>query len=497
MTLTKQSNVSGYPEGYDAAMALAEAGRYEQALLCMRECLQKANDNTDVLNDMGAILHCLGRTEEAVEYFLRACKLSPDTAQIIWNLVEAYLALGKAREAVSYFDVLERLSILNVDVLNRAANVFLNSGDKAGAMEMLLRSLQMCPQQQIIKPMLDVIRSKRPKIAFFCGSDDIKFLNDIIDFAGQRFEVRLFKGKTQEEILELMRWSDISWFEWCCDLAAIGSKLPNVCKKIVRLHRYEAYSPWPTKVQWENIDYLITVGNTYVMDALLAQVPDIETRTQHYVIQNGVNLDKFKFVDRPRGKNLACIGYMNMRKNPMLLLQCMQKLHYIDSEYKMYVAGNFQDAMLEQYIRHIVKVLGLTDTVFFDGWRADIDSWLADKHYIASFSIGESQGMGLLEAMACGLKPVIHNFPGADQIFPEEYIFNISEDFCRQVTSPVYEPQKYRRFVEETYPMQNQLQKINEIFIRTEEHINSRRNIISCDNNYNELNRSKANLVYC
>jgi glycosyltransferase involved in cell wall biosynthesis len=267
---------------------------------------------------------------------------------------------------------------------------------------------------------------------------------------------------------EAMKWSDISWFEWCTDLAVEASKLPKVCKNIIRLHRFEAYCDWPARVEWENIDTLITVGNTYVKDALLRQVPTLEARTQVVTIPNGVNLGKFKFQEKPRGKNIACIGYLNARKNPMFLIQCMQKLNYIDPQYKLFFAGIFQDAALEQYLRYTVKAMKLTEVVFFDGWQDDVNAWLADKHYIASASLGESQGMGLLEGMACGLKPVIHNFPGADQIFPPEYLFNISEEFCSHICSEHYEPKKYRGFVEERYPLQKQLSSINKLFLRLE-----------------------------
>ena len=159
----------------------------------------------------------------------------------------------------------------------------------------------------------------------------------------------------------------------------------------------------------------------------------------------------------------------------MLLLQGMQKLHYIDPEYKLFFAGVFQDPMLEQYVRHMVQTLNLTDVVFFDGWQKDVTSWLADKHYIVSGSIGESQGMGLLEAMACGLKPVIHNFPGADQIFPSEFLFNISEEFCTQILSDSYEPHRYCKFVEDNYSLKNQLRSINFIFNRFEMEIDLQR----------------------
>ncbi|MCJ7729062.1 MAG: glycosyltransferase [Sedimentisphaerales bacterium] len=454
---------------YQKGLELAEAGRHKEALECVQLYLSNAPNDAQAINDAGAILHCLGRSDEAIEYFRKARKLAPDSAEVVWNLAEAYLAVGNAKHAVELFDDMNRKGILNADVLNRTANMLLEQGDKANALETLLRSLQISPSQEVLRPMVDVIRNKRPKVAFFCGlSGDVKFLTDIYTFLGERFPVKFFEGRDINRMHELMKWSDISWFEWCTDVAVEASKLPKVCKTIVRLHRFEAYADWPAKVQWENVDTLITVGNSFVKDALLRQVPALEARTRVITIPNGVNLQKFNFVERPRGKNLACIGYLNMRKNPMFLLQCMQKLHFIDPQYKLFFAGVFQDAALEQYVRYMVKALDLVGVVFFDGWQDDVNTWLQDKYYIVSTSIGEGHPMGLLEGMACGLKPVIHNFPGADQIFPSEFLFDISEEFCRQICSDCYEPRAYRRFVEERYLLERQLSSINQVFLRFE-----------------------------
>jgi glycosyltransferase involved in cell wall biosynthesis len=462
---------------YQRGLELAEAGRHEEALACLEEHLRTAPGEAQVLNDAGAILHCLGRSDEAINHFVKARSLRSDSPEIVWNLAEAYLAVGRAGEAMRLSDDMEQMGILNADLLNRTANVFLNQGNKANAIEMLLRSLEITPNQEILTPMIEVIRSKRPKVAFFCGlKGDVKFLTDIFEFTKSRFHVQSSEGQSINEMHELMKWSDICWFEWCTDVVVEASKLPKVSENIVRLHRFEAYHNWPSQVRWENIDTLITVGNSFVKDALFRQVPDIEGRTQLVTIPNGVNLDKFKFTERARGKNIACVGYLNMRKNPMFLLQCMQKLRYIDTEYKLFFGGTSQDPMLEQYVRHMAEALELTDVVFFEGWQTDVSSWLQDKDYIVSTSIGESQGMGILEGMACGLKPVIHNFPGADQIFPSEFLFNISEEFCEQILSDKYEPQRYRQFIEEHYPLKNQLSKINDIFTQFEHEIDSRQN---------------------
>jgi hypothetical protein len=483
----RQNTAFFKPNYYEKGLELAESGNYQEAISCMQEHLRTTIGDAQVLNDTGAILHCLGRSDEAIEHFVKALSQQEDSAEIVWNLVEAYLAVGKADEAMQLFDNMEQMGILNVDVLNRTANIFLEQNNKADAIEILLRSLQSWPNQEILKPMLEVIRSKRPKIAFFCGGDGMGFLNEIIKFAEQRFQVHVFEEQTEEELYELMKWSDISWFEWCTNLAVIGSKQPKVCKNIVRLHRYEAYAQWPEQMNWANIDILVTVGNSFVKDALIHTVPNLESQTSVVTIPSGVDLERFTFTERRHGKNIAFLSNLRTVKNPALVLQCMQKLHYIAPEYRLFFGGIFQNRTLEQYLKHMVDALELRDVVFFDGWQEDVRSWLEDKHYIVSTSIIESQGMGLLEAMACGLKPVIHNFPGAEEIFPSEFLFNISEEFCQQICSESYRPQKYRKFIEENYPLQKQLSEINSLFTQFESEIDSHQVVSAFSNNLQQL----------
>ena len=449
---------------YQRGLVLAETGRYQEALGFMQEHLRTSPDDAQALNDTGTILYCMGCSDEAIDYFLKARVIRNSSVETVWNLVEAYLAVGDAHKASQLFGDMEQMGILNADVLNRTANVFLNQDRLGDAIEMLFCSLGILPDQEILKPMIEVIRSKRPKISFFCGGDGMTFLNEIAEFTSRRFPVQFFDGKSINQMYELMKASDIAWFEWCTNLAVTASKLPKVCRNIVRLHRYEAYEQWPQQVNWANIDILITVGNSFVKDALIKKVPDIESQTSIITIPNGVNLEKFRFVSRPRGKNIVFLANLRMVKNPAFVLQCMQKLHYIDPAYRLYFGGIFQDEVLEQYIRHMVDTLGLGGVVFFDGPQDDINAWLEDKHYIVSTSIIESQGMGLLESMACGLKPVIHNFPGAGQIFPSEFLFNISEEFCGQILSDKYEPYRYRKFIEENYSLKRQLGETNRIF---------------------------------
>jgi tetratricopeptide (TPR) repeat protein len=459
---------------HQKGLELVEIGQHNEALAHIQRHLLGDPDNPEVLNDAGALLHCLGRSEEAIDYFVKARSLNSRSGEILWNLVEAYLAVGKDSEAIRLFDDMEQLGILNPDIINRTATSLLNQNDKANAIEILLRSLSKWPDQKVIEPMLEVIRHKRPKIAFFDGGDGMTFLNDIADFTKQRFQVRFFEGQTQEEMHELMKWSDISWFEWCTNTAVAASRLPKVCKTIIRLHRYEVHGQWPSQVNWDNVDTLITVGNPVVTERLKQNIPNIEQKTSMVTIPNGVNFDKYTFINRQKDKNIAFLGNLRMVKNPAFLLQCMQKLNYIDPEYKLFIAGNFQEPALEQYLKHMNMALRLENVVFFDGWQHDVNSWLANKNFIVSTSIIEGMPMNIMEAMACGLKPIIHNFPGAASIYPDEFLFNIAEEFCEMVISDDYEPRKYRRFVEQNFSLNEQLSKINNIFAGFETEIDSK-----------------------
>jgi hypothetical protein len=119
----------------------------------------------------------------------------------------------------------------------------------------------------------------------------------------------------------------------------------------------------------------------------------------------------------------------------------------------------------------MVQTLDLGGVVFFEPHPGERNAWLSDKHFIVSGGIGESHVEALLISMACGLKPVIHNFPGAAKLFPTRNLFNISEQFCEQVLSPEYEPQSYRRFVQERYPLPLQLKSVDRILSQLETEI--------------------------
>ena len=298
------------------------------------------------------------------------------------------------------------------------------------------------------------------KVVFFVKPGMDSFLEDIIEGVSNDYEVKKIVVKNYKEIDQWMAWADICWFEWCDELIIYGSKLELANEKriVCRLHRYEAFSDYPSRVDWTKIDKVIFVSE-HIRDVLANKVKNLNDKC--IVITNGINLEKFKFYQRDKGYNLAWIGYLNLRKNPMIVLQYFSELVKKDSRYHLYFAGSFQDAALMYYMKDMIIRLQIENNTHFDGFvdNDKISEWLKDKQYIVTGSIAEGHPVGVMEAMASGLKPILHYFPGIEKFYPREFIYYTLDDFNRAIDSN-YDSNVYRKFIEENYSLEKQVEKI-------------------------------------
>lgn len=302
------------------------------------------------------------------------------------------------------------------------------------------------------------------RIVFFVKEGLDSFLGDIIEALSDEYETKKIIVTNLSQIDEGMDWADICWFEWCDELIVYGSKSYLAKDKVVlcRLHRYEVFTNYPQDVYWENVDKLIIVTN-HLKALLISGIPNLENRVDILTIKNGVDIQKFKLKRRAKGFNIAYIGYIHSRKNPVLLLQVMRRLVNEDIRYKLFIAGKFQEPLIQIYFNYQVKEMGLENNIIFDGWQNDINTWLQDKEYILSTSIHESFGYGIAEAMARGIKPIIHNFVFAKEIWDEEYLFNTNEEALEMIKSHNYSSDKYRTYIEKNYSLKEQITNIKKL----------------------------------
>lgn len=308
------------------------------------------------------------------------------------------------------------------------------------------------------------IHNERKKIVFFSQGDD-NFIKDIIEKLSIQYETKKITIKLLANINQIdkwMEWADICWFEWCDDLLIYASKLEIAKNKkiICRLHSYEAFTYYPSRVNWDCVDRLIFVSEDirkYVIEHFKV------SKEITVVIPNGVDLTKWEFKQRCHGFNVAYIGYINYKKGPMLLLHTLKAIYDQDSRYKFYIAGQFQDPRDSLYFEQMVKEFGLESNYFFEGWQQDLDKWMEDKNYILCTSILESQNMSVMQAMAKGIKPVVHNFVGAKGIYNESFLWNTIEEAVSKISGGCYNSNEYREFIENNYSLEKQIDATNKM----------------------------------
>ncbi len=479
---------------YSLAMLFHTTGRIDDAIENFQRAYELNPFDASIPNNLGVLNYKKGEFEKAERYFKKAIDIDPDHIEAVYGLGKIYkenqgltkfdafksqikqkikqmYKSGNCDKAFNLSEKLLKLDPNDAGTLNDYAVLSYELGKIDDAKIAISKAIEIQPDDLNIKENYQTIfqekkketikGNNRKKIAFFCGPND-KFLNDIVDNLSSRYDVVRFHGETIQDMHNLMNWSDLSWFEWCNDLLVHASKLPKVCKILCRLHSYEAFTNYIRMVNWENVDDLVFVA-PHIKDIVLQQVPYLEKSVRLHVIFNGVDLKKYSFKERKKGFNIAFVGYINHKKNPALLLQCMRHLVDIDNRYILHIAGQHQELNFQLYFDHMIKEMSLDKNVVFHGWINDVNKWLEDKHFIVSTSVLESFCHGIADAMACGIKPLIHNFIGAKNLYPEKYIFNTVKDFGKLVLEDDYNPFEYRKYIEEKYSQERQFFEIENL----------------------------------
>ena len=280
------------------------------------------------------------------------------------------------------------------------------------------------------------------------------------------FEVRHLRLGSLSDRLPL-GWPDIVWLEWANELAvAMTRRFPGLQRKkvVVRLHRYEAFTPHPGRVNWGAVDRLVFVSR-HMRDLFAERFPGVDVAT--CVVHNGVDMERFRPPDdAERNGDIAFAAHLNHRKNLPLLLQIAAKLREDDEARTIRVAGDWQHPVLRHYVEHLSERADAKDVIRHEGWVDDMPGWLAGHSYLLSTSMHESFGYSICEGMACGLKPVVHDFPGAREFYPEQFLFSTVDEAVDMLREPPHEPEAHRRFVADDYPRNRQVDEIRQLLRR-------------------------------
>ena len=425
---------------------LFRTGNPDGARQCFQAILTNDPDNAAALNDLAAVETAEGDLSSAYRHLVECLNLAPDY-----------------RDAVLNFSAVCRL---------------MNASSCAAVA--VWRYWCFHPDDGEVGALAAAIGVPRPtsRAVAVVGRPGCEALTeDIAAYLQNLHRVTTCFNLSKAGLSASLASAEIVWIERVDDIAV---ELTNddyllECKRVIcRLHPDDMYSPACRAVRWEKIHDVVLDApyvREYMRDHLPTWINDIR---RIHVIPRGINLSKYPFRARGAGKNLAFIGDMEFRGGPMLLVQAFAGLIRRNAEYQLHIAGHLWDDCYPLYFMQMASELGLRRQIHFDGCIDDVPRWLADKHYLISTSLSESPGVGIREAMACGVKPVIHNFIGARSIYDSRFLWNTVDEFAEMIIHGDYHSEEYRRFVERDFSYHRQGILLDALFLQVEKDLNGR-----------------------
>ncbi len=138
------------------ALALMDDGRTDEALNNFMAAVNLVPDSPRANYNLGYILHQQGKTAEAIRHFKQAVKHNPKYFLAHYNLATALIVIGKIDEAVSHYQLALDHSPDNKDVLNDLANVMVEQGRSGEALSYYSKALRLEPNDPAIHNNLGV-----------------------------------------------------------------------------------------------------------------------------------------------------------------------------------------------------------------------------------------------------------------------------------------------------------------------------------------------------
>lgn len=257
---------------------------------------------------------------------------------------------------------------------------------------------------------------------------------------------------------ELCTTADAVWTEWG-NTDAFEAAQSGLCRKLlVRMRGFDAFGPLD-RLDWPNVDALV-YESPFMKRLVEERLPGLRGFRSH-VIPSGIDVDNIPFKERKAGPVVAMVARGVADKGFQLAFEWARQRPDI----QLHVALAMPEPRLLRYLEY-TKPLNVTiypqvDTV---KWLDEINA-----NFLLSASNWESLGYTIAEAMAMGIKPLIHDTPGSELNWPSVgrwdslSMLGILVGESPFYGAALYTSSSYRHFVEEHLDAYRQSRKFADL----------------------------------
>jgi glycosyltransferase involved in cell wall biosynthesis len=240
---------------------------------------------------------------------------------------------------------------------------------------------------------------------------------------------------------EDVEWADVVLCEWCLGNAVWHSRTKRDGRRlVVRFHRMELETEHPGEVELDRVDVLVFVAD-HVRQAACRKFGWDPDDPRMVVLPNAVDLDRLRLPKLPGAEfTLGLIGYVPWIKRLDRALEILELLRANDDRFRLIVKGRgpWEYAWMQSreeerrsYERVFARIRRsplLRDSVVFESFGDDIETFLQQVGWVVSASEIEGHSVALAEGMASGAVPVILERPGADEQYETRWVHRGPED---------------------------------------------------------------------
>jgi Flp pilus assembly protein TadD len=141
---------------YSMGNVLEKSGRRSQAIIEMEKILQDKPDDAGALNFVGYTLTVAGRDREKAEGMIRkAHELKPDDGYILDSFAWMLVQRGELEEGLEKLKLAAEKVKSDPVVCEHLGDAYLAKGDKQSAVEAFKKSLQINPENVVVKKKLE------------------------------------------------------------------------------------------------------------------------------------------------------------------------------------------------------------------------------------------------------------------------------------------------------------------------------------------------------
>jgi len=223
-------------------------------------------------------------------------------------------------------------------------------------------------------------------------------------------------------------------------------------RNIFFLRRYELFDGGLGRIDWSKADALILV-NSWIRERVQEYFAFKKIRVPTHLIYNGTDAESWTFKRRAHGSRIGMACHVHPKKNLPLALQILARL---PEDYTLHIAGEVQDPCMAEYLNHLARRMRRKVYIYGHVQHDQLDVWWEQMNYCLSTSISEGNPNNVIEAMAKGIKPVIHDWPGADDQFEAVNRFvDLSQAAAQFDPVSRYDSSFYRAQVGEKFSLKN------------------------------------------